>query len=160
MSDLLVLMLVFQPRCGRWQNARVSASLRLFHPRKLRNNLPVIFSLDDLQFSTEALADNVQYSQPTRVTIHGIQSVLGVISTPSFGVPFWSAILQTCSKRDSCCRCCYAIKLFRHSLKNIITRCNEQLNETEWEEFCVQDASGVSSSRRNCHADMPSFYEL
>ena len=100
-------------------------------PRKLRHNLPVIFPLDDFQFSIEALADNVQYSQPTRVTIHGIQSVLGVISTPSFGVPFWSAILQTCSKRDSCCRCCYAIKLFRHSLKNIITRCNEQLNETE-----------------------------
>ena len=75
--------LVFQPRCGRWQNARVSASLRLFHPRKLRNNLPVIFPLDDLQFSIEALADNVQYSQPTRVTIHGIQSVLGVISTPN-----------------------------------------------------------------------------
>ena len=188
MSDLLVLMLVFQPRCGRWQNARVSASLRLFHPRKLRNNLPVIFSLDDLQFSIEALADNVQYSQPTRVTIHGIQSVLGVISTPNnalfaftgswhlskldslpskvrqewkvdfcrelngytyafaatfafasimIALPFWSAILQTCSKRDSCCRCCYAIKLFRHSLKNIITRCNEQLNETEWEEFFV-----------------------
>ena len=52
-------------------------------PRKLRHNLPVIFHFDDFQFSIEALADNVQYSQPTRVTIHGIQSVLGVISTPN-----------------------------------------------------------------------------
>ena len=179
MSDLLVLMLVFQPRCGRWQNARVSASLRLFHPRKLRNNLPVIFSLDDLQFSIEALADNVQYSQPTRVTIHGIQSVLGVISTPNNALfaftgswhlskldslpskvrqewkvdfcrelngytyafaatfAFASIMIALPACRASCCRCCYGMKLSRHSLKNIITRCNEQLNETEWEEFFV-----------------------
>ena len=60
-------------------------------PRKLRHDLPVIFHFDEFQSMIEAWADNAKtfssdqssQSQPTRVTIQGLQSVLEGISTPN-----------------------------------------------------------------------------